>query len=165
MIRRERCKEWPVCWVKVLNQRHQYGFCMMMSFDSITVSDDDLVAIATGKSNPQQLFMKGKLKVKGNILLTTKLDQLFSSRSVQNCKRWTLASGWDSCMMTWFDYDYQNALRQAVVFSIFSSVKNRSCETQFYITKMAEKCILVVVVKHIMKMCYVNHSLLYLALL
>lgn len=44
---------------------------------SITVDDDDLASIASGKSNPQQLFMKGKLKVKGNIMLTTKLAQLF----------------------------------------------------------------------------------------
>ena len=42
------------------------------------------------------------------------------------------------CMMTSFDYNYQNALREAVVFSIFSFVKNRSCMTQ----KTA--CILVV---------------------
>ena len=47
----------------------------------ITVDDDDLVSIASGKSNPQQLFMKGKLKVKGNIMLTTKLAQLFKDRA------------------------------------------------------------------------------------
>lgn len=48
---------------------------------SITVEDDDLVAIATGKVDPQQLFMKGKLKVKGNVMLTTKLNQLFKNRA------------------------------------------------------------------------------------
>ena len=49
--------------------------------------------------------------------------------------------------MTSFDYKNQNALRQAIVFSIFSIVKNRSCVTQIYITKIAAKCILVGVVK------------------
>ncbi|KAL9981777.1 hypothetical protein ACROYT_G010524 [Oculina patagonica] len=48
---------------------------------TITVEDDDLASIATGKSNPQQLFMKGKLKVKGNIMLTTKLAQLFKDHA------------------------------------------------------------------------------------
>lgn len=48
---------------------------------SITVDDDDLASIASGKSNPQQLFMKGKLKVKGNVMLTTKLAQLFKDRA------------------------------------------------------------------------------------
>ena len=51
------------------------------------------------------------------------------------------------CMMTSLHYNYQNALRQAIVFSIFSFVKNRSCVTQFYITEIAAKCILVIVVK------------------
>lgn len=48
---------------------------------SITVEDDDLSSMATGKSNPQQLFMKGKLKVKGNIMLTAKLAQLFKDNA------------------------------------------------------------------------------------
>ena len=39
--------------------------------------------------------------------------------------------------------DVQNTLRQAIVFSIFSFVKNCSCVTQ----KIAAKYILVVVVK------------------
>ena len=50
-------------------------------------------------------------------------------------------------MMTSFDYKYQNALRQATVFSIYSFVENRSCVTQIYITKIAGKRIVVVVVK------------------
>ena len=49
--------------------------------------------------------------------------------------------------MTSFDYDYQNALRQAIVIGNFSFVKNRSCMTQICITKIAAKCIPVVVVK------------------
>lgn len=47
----------------------------------ITLDDDDLIGIASGKANPQQLFMKGKLRVKGNIMLTMKLDKLFKERS------------------------------------------------------------------------------------
>ena len=58
------------------------GPCEQVKPDcSITVEDDDLASIATGKSNPQQLFMKGKLKVKGNIMLTTKLAQLFKDHA------------------------------------------------------------------------------------
>ena len=58
------------------------GLCKQGKPDcSITVDDDDLASIASGKSNPQQLFMKGKLKVKGNIMLTTKLAQLFKDRA------------------------------------------------------------------------------------
>ena len=48
---------------------------------NITVEDDDLAAIAMGKANPQELFMKNKLKVKGNIMLTTKLGQLFKDQA------------------------------------------------------------------------------------
>ena len=48
--------------------------------------------------------------------------------------------------MTSFD-NYQNALRQAIVLNIMPFVKNRSCVTQVCITKIAAKCILVVVVK------------------
>ncbi|EDO32836.1 predicted protein [Nematostella vectensis] len=44
---------------------------------TITCEDEDLISMATGKANPQQLFMKGKLKVAGNIMLTMKLNQLF----------------------------------------------------------------------------------------
>ena len=51
-------------------------------------------------------------------------------------------------MMTSFDDNYQNALGQAIVFSVsFSFVTNRSCVTQICITKIAAKCMLVVVVK------------------
>lgn len=48
---------------------------------TITIEDDDLAAIAMGKANPQELFMKSKLKVKGNIMLTTKLGQLFKDQA------------------------------------------------------------------------------------
>ena len=51
-------------------------------------------------------------------------------------------------LMMSFNYNYQNALRHYVIIvSIFSFVKNLSCVTQIYITKIAAKYILLVVVK------------------
>ncbi|XP_023302266.2 peroxisomal multifunctional enzyme type 2 [Lucilia cuprina] len=43
---------------------------------TLTVSDEDMVDIALGKLNPQAAFMKGKLKIAGNIMLTQKLAPL-----------------------------------------------------------------------------------------
>eukprot|EP01104_Vermistella_antarctica_P020425 TRINITY_DN8728_c0_g1_i1.p1 TRINITY_DN8728_c0_g1~~TRINITY_DN8728_c0_g1_i1.p1 ORF type:complete len:243 (-),score=89.69 TRINITY_DN8728_c0_g1_i1:208-936(-) len=43
---------------------------------TITISDDDYVSLVTGKSNPQQLFMSGKLRMAGNMALAMKLEQL-----------------------------------------------------------------------------------------
>uniref|UniRef100_A0A1A9UEI1 SCP2 domain-containing protein n=2 Tax=Glossina TaxID=44049 RepID=A0A1A9UEI1_GLOAU len=43
---------------------------------TLTVSDEDMVDIAVGKLNPQSAFMKGKLKITGNIMLTQKLAPL-----------------------------------------------------------------------------------------
>ncbi|XP_054727711.1 peroxisomal multifunctional enzyme type 2 [Anastrepha obliqua] len=46
---------------------------------TLTVSDDDMVDIALGKLNPQAAFMKGKLKISGNIMLTQKLAPLLKT--------------------------------------------------------------------------------------
>lgn len=34
--------------------------------------DDDLVAMAAGKANPQMIFMQGKMKIKGNMAAAMK---------------------------------------------------------------------------------------------
>lgn len=48
---------------------------------TLSVTDSDLVDIALGKINPQVAFMKGKLKITGNIMLTQKLVPLLKTEA------------------------------------------------------------------------------------
>ncbi|KAI9916647.1 hypothetical protein PsorP6_016889 [Peronosclerospora sorghi] len=51
---------------------------------TITIRDADFVAIALGKLNAQQAFMKGKLKLKGNMTLAMKLPVVFNALKPQS---------------------------------------------------------------------------------
>ncbi|KAF9583356.1 hypothetical protein BGW38_009676 [Lunasporangiospora selenospora] len=44
---------------------------------TIDVADADFVSLAEGKANGQKLFMSGKIKVKGAIMMATKLETVF----------------------------------------------------------------------------------------
>lgn len=46
---------------------------------TLTVSDEAFVDIALGSMNPQVAFMKGILKISGNIMLTQKLVPLLKA--------------------------------------------------------------------------------------
>ena len=46
---------------------------------TITISDADFVALSEGKLNPQQAFMSGKIKLKGNMALAMKLQQIIDA--------------------------------------------------------------------------------------
>jgi len=43
---------------------------------TLTLGDDDLVDLMTGKLNPQKAFFQGKLKIQGNMGLAMKLQEL-----------------------------------------------------------------------------------------
>ncbi|KAJ8659244.1 hypothetical protein O0I10_004958 [Lichtheimia ornata] len=45
----------------------------------LSIGDDDFVALAQGKLNGQKAYMSGKLKIKGQIMLAMKLDNVFKS--------------------------------------------------------------------------------------
>ncbi|GFY59938.1 hypothetical protein TNIN_378221 [Trichonephila inaurata madagascariensis] len=44
---------------------------------TMTMEDEDIILMMLGKLNPQRAFMTGRLKIKGNIMLTQKLNQLW----------------------------------------------------------------------------------------
>ncbi|XP_075156802.1 peroxisomal multifunctional enzyme type 2 [Haematobia irritans] len=67
-------KEWTL---DLKNAKIYEGPAQGVKVDTtITVADDDMVDIGLGKLNPQAAFMKGKLKIAGNIMLTQKLAPL-----------------------------------------------------------------------------------------
>ncbi|KAG9407851.1 hypothetical protein AC1031_021090 [Aphanomyces cochlioides] len=53
---------------------------------TITVSDSDFMLIADGKLNPQMAFMKGKLKLKGNMALAMKLPVVIEAAKAPRSK-------------------------------------------------------------------------------
>ncbi|KAG0236844.1 hypothetical protein BGW41_000315 [Actinomortierella wolfii] len=54
---------------------------------TIDLKDDDFVNLAEGKANGQKLFMSGKIKVKGAIMMATKLETVLkSAQSEHNIK-------------------------------------------------------------------------------
>lgn len=46
---------------------------------TITVSDDDFVSLATGKLNAQKAYVLGKIKVKGSVILASKMSTVFKA--------------------------------------------------------------------------------------
>ncbi|KAF7284371.1 peroxisomal Multifunctional enzyme type 2 isoform X2 [Rhynchophorus ferrugineus] len=48
---------------------------------TLTISDEDFMLLAEGKLQPQQAFMKGKLKITGNIMLAQKLAPLLKTNA------------------------------------------------------------------------------------
>nr|CAG8565146.1 14233_t:CDS:2 [Entrophospora candida]CAG8574684.1 907_t:CDS:2 [Entrophospora candida] len=46
---------------------------------TISLSDDTFVDLSSGKLNGQKAFLGGKLKIKGNMMLATKLDKVLAS--------------------------------------------------------------------------------------
>lgn len=48
---------------------------------TLTISDEDFMLLAEGKLQPQAAFMKGKLKVTGNVMLAQKLAPLLKANA------------------------------------------------------------------------------------
>ena len=48
---------------------------------TLTISDDDFIAMASGQTTAQKAFFGKKLKISGNIMLSQKLGQLFQAKA------------------------------------------------------------------------------------
>ncbi|KAG0277036.1 hypothetical protein BGZ95_006631 [Linnemannia exigua] len=51
---------------------------------TIDIADSDFVDLADGKANGQKLFMSGKIKVKGAIMMATKLDTVLNAAKAKS---------------------------------------------------------------------------------
>ncbi|OTF83083.1 hydroxysteroid dehydrogenase-like protein, partial [Euroglyphus maynei] len=52
---------------------------------AITIDDNDLVAIMLGELNPQRVFISGRMKIRGNIMLLQRLNQFW--KKIQTSRR------------------------------------------------------------------------------
>jgi len=52
----------------------------------LTISDADMVSLSQGKLNAQQAFMRGKLKLKGNMALAMKLGKIIEAAKPEAAK-------------------------------------------------------------------------------
>nr|CAI5840992.1 unnamed protein product [Callosobruchus analis] len=69
-------------WTMDLNKAEVYeGEPKQKANTTLTVADEDFILLAEGKLNPQQAFMKGKLKITGNIMLAQKLQPLLKANA------------------------------------------------------------------------------------
>lgn len=50
---------------------------------TIDIQDQDFIDLAEGKANGQKLFMSGKIKAKGAVMLATKLDTVLKANKAQ----------------------------------------------------------------------------------
>lgn len=50
---------------------------------TLTIDDDDMLSMVTGKLDARKAFMSGRLKIKGNIMLTQKLQPLLKANRGQ----------------------------------------------------------------------------------
>lgn len=48
---------------------------------TLTIDDEDFLSLAEGKLNPQTAFLRGKLKITGNIMMAQKLAPLLKNNS------------------------------------------------------------------------------------
>ncbi|KAK3841871.1 MAG: sterol-binding-like protein [Linnemannia gamsii] len=53
---------------------------------TIDIADSDFIALAEGKANGQKLFMSGKIKIKGAIMLASKLDSVLNAAKDKSVK-------------------------------------------------------------------------------
>jgi glutathione S-transferase len=62
------------------------GDSQLLADTTFVMSDDDFIALATGKLNPQQAFMAQKIKIKGNLGLALRFDSLVLKKRADEVK-------------------------------------------------------------------------------
>ncbi|KAJ8924435.1 hypothetical protein NQ315_007231 [Exocentrus adspersus] len=75
---KKQAKQWTM---DLKNAKVYQGAPEQKPSTTLTISDEDFMLLAEGKLNPQTAFMKGKLKITGNIMLAQKLAPLLKTNA------------------------------------------------------------------------------------